>query len=93
MGLFSPIAGLVMCLALWLMFRSVALVVAKMFVAIVSIVWSMGLLIGLRYRGGQNNLSTQAGVSGSVLFLLGFIVRAKSSDRFSHVTTCLGSLF
>ena len=49
MGLFSPIAGLVMCLALWLMFRSVPLVVANMSVAMVSIIWSMGLLIGLGY--------------------------------------------
>ena len=49
MGLFSPIAGLVMCIALWLMFRSVPLVVANMSVAMVSIIWSMGLLIGLGY--------------------------------------------
>ncbi|MBI1745953.1 MAG: MMPL family transporter [Acidobacteria bacterium] len=49
MGLFSPIAGLVMCIALWLMFRSVPMVVANMSVALVSIIWSMGLLIGLRY--------------------------------------------
>jgi hypothetical protein len=49
MGLFSPIAGLVMCIALWLMFRSVPLVVANMPVAMVSIIWSMGLLIGLGY--------------------------------------------
>jgi hypothetical protein len=49
MGLFSPIAGLVMAVALWLMFRSVPLVVANMAVAIVSIVWSMGLLVGVGY--------------------------------------------
>ncbi|MDP2982230.1 MAG: MMPL family transporter [Candidatus Latescibacter sp.] len=49
MGLFSPIAGMVMCLALWLMFRSVLLVVANMAAAMVGIVWCMGLLIGLGY--------------------------------------------
>ncbi len=49
MGLFSPIAGLVMCLVLWLMFRSLPLVVANMSVAMVSIIWAMGLLIGLGY--------------------------------------------
>lgn len=49
MGLFSPIAGLVMCVALWLMFRSVPLVVANMSVAMTSILWSMGLLIGLGF--------------------------------------------
>src|SRR3972149_1152900 len=49
MGLFSPIAGMVMCAALWLMFRSGPLVIANMAVAMVSIIWSMGLLIGLGY--------------------------------------------
>src|SRR3989344_8810156 len=49
MALFSPIAGLVMCVALWLMFRNVTVVVANMAVAMVSIIWSMGGLIGLGY--------------------------------------------
>lgn len=49
MGLFSPIAGMVMCLALWLMFRSAALVLANMVVAMISIIWSMGLFIGLGF--------------------------------------------
>jgi hypothetical protein len=49
MGLFSPIAGMVMCIALWLMFRSVSLMMANMAVAMISILWSMGLLIGLGY--------------------------------------------
>lgn len=49
MGLFSPIAGLVMCVALWFMFRSIPLIVANMAVAMVAIVWSMGLFIGLGY--------------------------------------------
>jgi predicted RND superfamily exporter protein len=49
MGLFSPIAGLVMAVALWLMFRSVPLVVANMAVAMTSILWSLGLLVGLGY--------------------------------------------
>lgn len=49
MGLFSPIAGMVMCLALWLMFRSPALVLANMAVAMISIIWSMGLFVGLGF--------------------------------------------
>lgn len=49
MGLFSPIAGLVICVALWLLFRSIPLIVANMSVAMVSIIWSMGLLIALGY--------------------------------------------
>ncbi|MBI4595397.1 MAG: MMPL family transporter [Candidatus Tectomicrobia bacterium] len=49
MGLFSPIAGMVMAIALWFMFRSVLLIVANMAAAMISIIWSMGLLIGLGY--------------------------------------------
>jgi len=49
MGLFSPIAGMIMAVALWFMFRSVPLIVANMAVAMISILWSMGLLIGLGY--------------------------------------------
>ncbi|MEW6666341.1 MAG: MMPL family transporter [Thermodesulfobacteriota bacterium] len=49
MGLFSPIAGMVMAVGLWFMFRSVVLIVANMAVAMISIIWSMGLLIGLGY--------------------------------------------
>ena len=37
------------CLGRWLMFRNVPLVVANMSVAMVSVIWSMRLLIGLRY--------------------------------------------
>src|SRR3990172_6679758 len=49
MALFSPIAGLVMCIALWFMFRSIPLIIANMAVAMVAILWSMGLFIGLGY--------------------------------------------
>src|SRR3989344_2689986 len=47
MALFSPIAGIVMCIALWFMFRNVTVIVAYMVVAMISIIWSMGGLIGL----------------------------------------------
>jgi predicted RND superfamily exporter protein len=46
MAVFSPVAGLVMFVVLWWMFRNLALVGAVMGVAMVSIVWSMGLMIG-----------------------------------------------
>jgi len=49
MGVFSPIAGMVMTIALWFMFRSVLLIVANMAAAMLSIIWSMGLLIWLGY--------------------------------------------
>ena len=49
MALFSPVAGMVMCLALWFMFRSFAVVVANMAVAMIGIIWAMGLFIGLGF--------------------------------------------
>ena len=47
MGLFSPLAGMVMCVILFLMFRSWWLVAANMAVAMLAIIWAMGLFIGL----------------------------------------------
>ncbi|MBI1883343.1 MAG: MMPL family transporter [Chlamydiae bacterium] len=49
MALFSPIAGIVMCISLWFMFRNVTVIIANMAVAMISIIWSMGGLIGLGY--------------------------------------------
>lgn len=49
MGLFSPIAGLIMILVIYLMFRNLALSITMMGVAMISIIWSMGLLIGLGF--------------------------------------------
>lgn len=49
MGLFSPIAGAVMFLAVYRMFRSAALAGAMMAVAIVAIVWSLGALVALGF--------------------------------------------
>lgn len=47
MAIFSPIAGLLMFVVLWWMFRNLTLVFSVMGMAMVSIIWSMGLLIGL----------------------------------------------
>jgi len=47
MGLFSPIAGMVMTVVLFLMFRNWTMVIANMAVAMLSIIWAMGLFIGL----------------------------------------------
>ncbi|MBI3989127.1 MAG: MMPL family transporter [candidate division NC10 bacterium] len=49
MGLFAPIAGMIMFIALFLMFRNLALAATMMVVAMLSTVWSMGALIGLGY--------------------------------------------
>ncbi|MEX0638061.1 MAG: MMPL family transporter, partial [Burkholderiales bacterium] len=46
MGIFSPIAGMIMFIAIQIMFRSLSLSLAMMAVAMTAIVWSMGLLIG-----------------------------------------------
>ncbi len=47
MGLFSPLAGMLMCGVLFWMFRSWWLVATNMVVAMLAIVWAMGLFIGL----------------------------------------------
>jgi len=47
MGLFSPLAGMLMCGVLFFMFRSWWLVAANMAVAMLAIIWAMGLFIGL----------------------------------------------
>lgn len=49
MGLFSPLAGMIMMLVLYLMFRNWPLTFSVMGVAMISIVWTLGLLIGLGY--------------------------------------------
>ena len=49
MGIFSPIAGAIMFIAIQMMFRSLSLSLAMMAVAMTAIVWSMGLLIGLGF--------------------------------------------
>lgn len=49
MALFAPLAAMLMCIALWFMFRNVWLIVANMAIAMTGIIWSMGLLIGLGY--------------------------------------------
>ncbi|MHB9112336.1 MAG: efflux RND transporter permease subunit [Thermoleophilia bacterium] len=49
MGLFSPMAGFIMMLMLYLMFRNWPLTFSIMGVAMISIVWTLGALIGLGY--------------------------------------------
>lgn len=49
MAILSPIAGMVMFLLLWRMFRNLPLVFSVMGAAMVAIIWSMGLLIALGY--------------------------------------------
>jgi hypothetical protein len=49
MGIFSPIAGMIMFAAIQFMFRSLALSFAMMAVAMAAIIWSMGLMIGIGF--------------------------------------------
>lgn len=49
MAIFAPIAGLIMFLVRYMMFRDLFLSVALMMDAMMSIIWSMGLLIGLGF--------------------------------------------
>src|SRR4030065_985419 len=49
MGIFSPIAGMIMFVVIYAMFRSLAPAVTMMLVAMVAIIWTMGLGIGLGF--------------------------------------------
>ncbi len=49
MAIFAPIAGMVMLFVRYLMFRDLFLSITLMMDAMISIVWSMGLLVGLGF--------------------------------------------
>ena len=49
MAIFSPIAGMIMFVAIQFMFRNLMLSATMMGVSMVAIIWSMGLLIGLGF--------------------------------------------
>jgi uncharacterized protein len=49
MGISAPLAGLAIFLLLWLFFRSVPLILAPMIVAMVTVIATMGLLIGMGF--------------------------------------------
>ncbi|MBI3961596.1 MAG: MMPL family transporter, partial [Deinococcus sp.] len=45
----SPLIGLVIFLGLWFLFRHLGLILAPMMVALLSVIWTMGLMIGLGF--------------------------------------------
>jgi len=49
MGILAPLIGLVIFLLMFLLFRKVSLIVSPMIVAMFSVVWGMGSLIGLGF--------------------------------------------
>jgi len=49
MGVTAPLAGLVIFVLLWVLFRRVTLIVPAMVVAMFSVVWAMGALVGLGF--------------------------------------------
>jgi len=49
MGIMSPVSGGVLFLLLWFVFRKLTLVIPVMLVAMFTVVWGMGLLIGMGY--------------------------------------------
>lgn len=46
MAVLAPLAGLVIFVGLWLMFKKINLILAPMGVALMGVVWTMGLLVG-----------------------------------------------
>ncbi|MFQ6115832.1 MAG: RND family transporter, partial [bacterium] len=49
MGILAPLTGMVIFLLMFLLFRKVSLIVSPMIVAMFSVVWGMGALIGLGF--------------------------------------------
>jgi len=49
MGIMSPLSGMMILLLLWIFFRKITLVLPVMAVAMFTVVWGMGLLIGLGF--------------------------------------------
>ena len=49
MGILAPLTGLVIFLLMFLLFRKVSLIISSMIVAMFSVVWGMGALIGLGF--------------------------------------------
>jgi hypothetical protein len=49
MGVLSPLVMLVIALGLWVLFKDWRLIVAPLIVSMLSVLWTMGLLIGLGY--------------------------------------------
>ncbi len=49
MGVLSPLVMLVITVGLWVLFRDWRLIVAPLIVSMLSVLWTMGLLIGLGY--------------------------------------------
>lgn len=49
MGVLSPLVMLVIAIGLWLLFKDWRLILAPLLVAMLSVIWTMGLLIGLGY--------------------------------------------
>jgi len=49
MGIFSPIAGMIMFIVIYAMFRNLALAITMMMVAMIAIIWTMGFGIGLGF--------------------------------------------
>ncbi len=50
MALSAPLAGLIIFLLMLFFFRKISLIISPMIVAVMSIIWTMGLLIGLGYK-------------------------------------------
>jgi predicted RND superfamily exporter protein len=49
MGLFAPMAGALLMLVLFIIFRRVSLIISPMLLAMLSVIWTMGSMIGLGF--------------------------------------------
>jgi predicted RND superfamily exporter protein len=49
MGLFAPMAGMLLMIVLFIIFKRISLVMSPMMLAMLSVIWTMGAMIGLGY--------------------------------------------
>lgn len=99
MAISAPLAGLIIFLVMWVFFRSVLLVVSAMLVAVVTVISTMGLLIGLGYT--VHIMSSMIpiflmpiAVVDSIHILSEFFDRYRvGQDRQEVITRVMGELF
>jgi len=83
MALLSPLVGLVIFIGLWLMFRRLSLITGPLLIALVSVLWTMGLMVWLR-------LPVHIMASMAPVFLMsigvvdGIHILSEFSDRFTR---------
>ena len=83
MGITAPLAGLMIFIILYLLFRRISLIIPPMMVAMMSVLWTMGLLIGLGFT--VHIMSSMIPVFLMPIAVLDSVhILSEFSDRYPH---------